>query len=497
MLDKLKRLLTSPKAMRPMHLNTSEYESVSLSVADIKSALYAANISELLQLYATLIQRDLTLSAALNQRKQQLANVPFTVVDAGNDKAWAAILPHLNIPLLISRLAVAIEYGVSLTDVTWGQVVADDGNSYFLPTGYHTIAPLNIGHDTQINTGINDALYLTDSSGNKQPLSGYSPAKLLIHYHAADDTHINRYSPVYKAAWLVALKHHALSRNMQYFDALGVPPLIIIKVDAFDDDELKAVMEQGRYLRSAATGVFSKDTDIDVLKGNATKAEFLDFIRYVDEQIQLAINGNTLSSAHADSGSRAQSEVHERRLYEKRDFDARLLEGSINQLLTTVAALNFATSKVRFSFNLDPAQDLLSLSEIHRNLADAGFQIPDEFIAQTYGIEGVRAKVADTGHQSNDRETLPAMSLHSNASDRDDADADLPALNAVQSTIKQSVNELLTGVDSYEQLLDKLAAHYVDMDLSDLDEQLSEHLLNHKILANAEVNAENPHELNE
>jgi len=50
---------------------------------------------------------------------------------------------------------------------------------------------------------------------------------MLLHLHKTDTEHITRYSPLYKAAWFVALKHQVIASNMQWFDAIGVPPLII------------------------------------------------------------------------------------------------------------------------------------------------------------------------------------------------------------------------------------------------------------------------------
>lgn len=483
MLKKIKSLITNKnRFLLPTGFKSSDYEAVSISVSHIKSALYSSDISELLQLYATLIQRDLTLSSALNHRKQQLVNLPFTITDKDNEKAWQSILPHLKIPTLISRLGVAIEYGISITDMTWNEVLADDNKTYFLPIDFHTIAPLNLGHDTQVKTGIDDALYLTSSAGKKSTLSSYSPAKLLVHYHPADDTHINRYSPVYKTAWLVALKHHALSRNIQYFDALGVPPLIV-KLDTYDEDELKAVLAQVMQTRSEVSScVLPKEAEIDVLKGQGTKTEFLEFIKYVDEQIQLAINGNTLSSHHAESGSRAQSEVHERRLYEKRDFDARLLEASITRLLSVIAQINFSKSQVRFSFDLEVKQDLLELSQVHKNIADSGFQIPPEQMSQIYGIEGITIRQASDPPQTNHLQPFQPNAQNP------DQNQDLKPL---EQAINGNLHRILTEASSYDEMLEKLAQNYTNMDLSVLENHLQNYLMNARISANVEVNAEN------
>lgn len=88
-------------------------------------------------------------------------------------------------------------------------------------------------------------------------------------------------------------------------------------------------------------GVFGADDQLDLLSGNVDKDAFLNFIRYCDENISKAINGQVLAGNAVEKGTQALGTVHENISKAFLEFDARFLTPVLNTALKAQFSLYF------------------------------------------------------------------------------------------------------------------------------------------------------------
>ena len=375
-----------------------------VSITELKEILVGNDLARSLALYELMLQRDLHLSAAVNTRKEAIATMSYTIdaPDAIRKYLQAYLERHFDLSGFIETLYSALEYGFCVVDLVYG-IRRIEGKELLVPVKFRRIDVHHFDFDNaRAQKGERAALYIRGKE-KKRYLDRFDERKLLLHLHKESaQTHICRYSPLYRAAWFVALKHQAIAANMQYFDALGIPPLII-NYDGRDEKEIEAVLYQALSLRSNSVGVFPENTAVKLLTEGASKADFLSFINYIDKEVSFFITSQVLATDAQKSGSYAQAKVHENRLHTKRDSDAKRIAKGVTTLLEHIVSLNFSQEEgVRFAFLFPQEQDAKMQSEIIKNLTGAGYLIPPEEIEKIFGIKGISTNRAT---QSNDAKT--------------------------------------------------------------------------------------------
>lgn len=358
-----------------LNLNDKHEPFGSISIERIKQVLAEEDFTELQSLFFYMM-RDLKIAGAVMARREPLLALDYSL-DTEN-QAYKEWLEGDDVDLgeLITQLSFAIYYGVSLSDVSY-QVK----EGLLAPT-FNLVSPrfLHAHKDKTLKKTI-DHLYIKQGE-TKRFINKFDPAKLIFHKHAVDIGEITDFSLASKLVWYFSLKHIALAHNLQYFDAVATPPLI-----AKSDGDEEELIENLFQLKSASVGSFGKEDIIEYLNVS-NKADFLKFIEYIDSQIATLILGNTLSTGDGKTGSYSQSKTHEKRQTEKLGFDAKKIAKSLTAYLNHLEKLNFANAKgIKFSFDLKEDDDLEKLSQVVKNLSDAGFELDHEDVSEKTGFK--------------------------------------------------------------------------------------------------------------
>ena len=477
----------SKRLTRPITVEASTPQLLEgVSIKEVKEILTSSDLARSLSLYELMLQRDLHLSAAINTRKEAIAPMGYTIdaPDAVAKYLYAYIERHFDLSSFIEALYSALEYGFCVVDLVYG-VKRIEGKEMLVPIHFRRIDAHHFDFDNaRAQRGDRAALYIRSKNKKRNYLERFDERKLLLHLHREGaQTHICRYSPLHRAAWFVALKHQAIAANMQYFDALGIPPLII-HYDGRDEKEIEAVLYQALSLRSNSVGVFPENTAVKLLTEGASKADFLEFIHYIDKEVSFFLTSQVLATDAQKSGSYAQAKVHENRLHAKRDSDAKRIAQSITTLLEHVVSLNFSQEAgVRFAFVPPQEQDTKTQSEVIKNLTSAGYLIPAEHIEKVFGIKGVSPKQNSANTpQSNATDSMldsytPPPRMPNAASsqkplDKIEAGAsaasrDQRLYNALVTRFYKALNEAQSFEEAYTMLLEQ----------RDIDEAMLERVL--------------------
>lgn len=484
----------------------------SISIERIKQILDDEDFAELQSLFFYMM-RDLKIASAVMARREPLLALDYNLDTENKDYQEWLEGDDVDLGELITQLSFAIYYGVSLSDVSY-QV-----KNGLLAPEFDLVSPrfLHAHKDKTLKKTI-EHLYIKQGD-KKRFINKFDPAKLIFHKHAVDIGEITDFSLASKLVWYFSLKHIALAHNLQYFDAVATPPLVV-KSDG-DEEEL---IENLYQLKSASVGSFGKDDIIEYLNVS-NKAEFLKFIEYIDSQIVTLILGNTLSTGDGKTGSYSQSKTHEKRQTEKLGFDAKKIAKTITAYLNRLEKLNFANAKgIKFSFDLKEDDDLEKLSQVVKNLSDAGFELDDEDVAEKTGFKIIGKKSAsepndktnaskennslESGHCTakiskscaccggKENNSVTASVARQSQIEKNSVKKELPVdeLDSVQidtaeleEELLNQVTQLLEQADNYNDAFNALLDAYPTFDIDALEAAMFKAVANSALLADAEI----------
>lgn len=109
--------------------------------------------------------------------------------------------------------------------------------------------------------------------------------------------------------------------------------------------------------------------------------------------ISKVISGQVLAGNAVQNGTQALGNVHEEVRSSVGEMDTLLLSVSANKLLNEVLKLNFANpAPFNFTFDTNKEVDEAYLAGVYSTLSTMGYEIPVEFLAKTFKIDGLKKK---------------------------------------------------------------------------------------------------------
>ena len=470
---------TKKTMQEPIFLEITQQSAIpKINIKTVLTAMANEDIGELIPVYNAFLKRDLHLAAEMMKRRGQLVSLPWSIKsdDKNTKELLEGYLNTIDFGSLIMDISTGIGYGFSCVDMVYSAV-----DQVFAPFEFHLI------HQRYFEYYVRDRLLrFRENSGVKTDPS-IAPDKFILHFHKSDGGELVDFGVIGQVIFTALLKHAAITSNMQYFETLGVPP-IIVKTDSSTDEELRSMLNQIMSLRSNAIGMFPKDSVVELLEGKASKTDFLDFIRYCDSAISHYIIGSTLSGGKDQTGSYALGKVHDERRKDIMRLDARLLEKTINQLLSRVLALNTASPKpFKFTFDIGDETDEKLLSEVYKNLSDAGFDIPPEHISKMFSIEGVTRKSAVAPKSQNAKEFNNTVHPQSVPPFRIEDEAHAIDTRKIERNLKSQLETILAEAGDYDEAMLFLIEAYPDMSFDTLATMIEESVAKSTIIGAVEV----------
>ncbi|GAB3194673.1 hypothetical protein GCM10027293_03410 [Pontibacter aydingkolensis] len=194
-----------------------------------------------------------------------------------------------------------------------------------------------------------------------------------------------------KVADLLLYKKMAMAAFAQYTELFGVP----IRIGKMGNNQSSAreMMNMLKNMGTAAYGVFDKDDSIDIHESSGKSGEvFEQFLAYLDAAISKAIVGQTMTTD--EGGSYSQANVHQNTFYTLIEADARFVEFTINDLLIPrMIEMGFPLKGYTFKFDNTEHVSLKDKFEMTDKLLTLGYEVPDIFILDEFGIPATKPKV--------------------------------------------------------------------------------------------------------
>ena len=287
---------------------------------------------------------------------------------------------------------------------------------------------------------------------------------------------------MYKVVCIASLKMLVINQNINYFENLAVPPIVLqTEKSAVDNPaELDEVINTLLSLRSNSVAVIGKDDVLNLLTGNTDKESFLNFIRYCDECISKVITGEVLSSNAVSKGTQALGEVHAEQKKITTEFDALTLAGGVSVILKRVLELNFGeAAPFEFSFDTNTETEEEKQVAVFKSLYEMGVEIPLEHLEKVFKIDGLtRRNLGENSTSSEPTELLQKSANLPKYLTNLEKELDEKDFKPISKDIKSFVNGILSECETYEEALNFIATNSSEFSFDELENELANAISN-------------------
>lgn len=234
---------------------------------------------------------------------------------------------------------------------------------------------------------------LVGVDGSEIPLASYHPAQVLYAQAEGKAGLPCRKGLGRTLLWMYLFKNGGFRDWSVFLERFGMP-FLLGKIPSGDyrDAKLRGeLMQQLMAVRSGGSGVGTTETEMQMLNGasSGSQTAYLDFCKYCDDVMTLAILGQLGTSAKSTgfSNGGAQAQVRQDIL----DADCALVSGVINKSLIPwmCAVRNLpADADVEFVIDSEEPEDLERRARRDLALTQAtGCRLTKEYAEKTYGVE--------------------------------------------------------------------------------------------------------------
>lgn len=371
----------------------STYPSMGLTPGGLAGIFQEADqgaVRRQMELFEEMEEKDAHLAALLQNRKLAVLSLDYEVLPYAKtpeDEAIAEVVGEMvwGIPDLESAfldLLDAIGKGFALVEILW-EVAA----------GQARVEQLKWVPQKKV-TFVEDLaprLLTADGPWQGVPLP---PWKVIYHRYKAKSGHDTRAGVLRVVGYMYLLKNYALKDWASFNEVFGMP-LRLGKYDpASTPADREALIQAIRNLGSDAAGIISKNTEIEFVEAtnrpSGSTNPYQVLADFCNREMSKAVLGQTLTTdTSGGTGTFAAARVHSQVRRDLVEADAQALGLTLReQLLRPLVGFNFGWDKAVpwFRFRYEEEEDLKTLSEVYRNLADLGVPLSLEHVAERFGI---------------------------------------------------------------------------------------------------------------
>jgi phage gp29-like protein len=241
-----------------------------------------------------------------------------------------------------------------------------------------------------------------------------------------------------------------------------------------EQDKLADMLEQ---MVQDAIAVIPDDSSVDILKteGKASADIYSKLIDYCDKSMSIAILGQNLTT-EVKGGSYAATESHMSVRKDIVDSDKKIVETVFNQLITWIWELNFASGE-KPVFTMYEEEDVdKTLADRDKTLSDTGqIRFTKKYFQKNYGFEDEDIIVADQDKKPAEFSESDIKKLFADQEAVDELIDSIPAdqLQEQAEGVLKPIIEMINSGTGFEDILDKLAEAYPEMEDDSLQEMLT------------------------
>lgn len=199
-----------------------------------------------------------------------------------------------------------------------------------------------------------------------------------------------------KVAPAAISKKHVLIFWDNFAEKFGLP-ILYGNTSSSNNSDLVKMENMLKNMGNSAWGLFPEGTElklIETAKGDAFQV-FDKRVELADKQISIALAGQTM--VFIDGSSRSQAQVHEDGFDELKDSYADDFKDWVNiSLVPFCIKHGFPFAGYRFEWDASKQYTPEQLQKVIEMLLNAGYEIPDNYITETYNIPIIGKKQSVT-----------------------------------------------------------------------------------------------------
>lgn len=445
--------------MRILNKNSKAKVAPSVDFESVAGALSSENLSQLIGIYDYFKRFDPQIASEVNKRRIKMCSYPMYIEceDLTQREFLNRYVLSSDFRHFIYELSAGVVYGFSAFLIEWKV----KGANVFPCLKYINPRFFNL----------NDKEILVIKNGTEE-LIVQDCKDIFLHLHPSDSGNLLESALFLNVVSITVLKQLAMSKNIAYLDNLSVPPIIAKTDNATNDKELEELLEQLYNLRSSSVGIFGKEDVLELLNSGLSTSTFTEFLRYCDEMISKVISGQVLAGNAVQNGTQALGNVHEEVRSSVGEMDTLLLSVSANKLLNEVLKLNFANpAPFNFTFDTNKEVDEAYLAGVYSTLSTMGYEIPVEFLAKTFKIDGLKKKEMQVV-QSEEFNQLILEKNNSLTKDKIEREGE-NIEEDISEEIYNKIKKFWEECKSYEELEERIFKEYPNLDFEILRNALN------------------------
>lgn len=287
------------------------------------------------------------------------------------------LLKHLDINKLINDILDATQFGFQPLEIMWKKYK----NGYVLPERIIAKPPEWFCFDDN-----NILKFRTKENyyGEELPNKKFLCPQVNPSYN-------NPYGErtLSRVFWPVTFKKGGMKFWVIFTEKYGMPHLIGKHPRGASKDETETLADSLEQMIQDAIAVIPDDSSVEIQEANkSSSAEIYEkLIDKMNAEISKAILGQTLTTEIGNTGSYAASNTHMQVRKDIIDSDKKLVEKTINQLITWIYEINFSSENIPV-FQMYEEEDVdLTLAQRDKILSDTGVKFNKEYFIKTYGLQ--------------------------------------------------------------------------------------------------------------
>ncbi|EAH4509173.1 TPA: DUF935 family protein [Campylobacter jejuni] len=281
----------------------------------------------------------------------------------------------------------------------------------------------------------------------------------------------------------VKLKNASLKFWMEFLERFG-SPWAVAKTDS-DPDALASEIHQ---MLNGDSAVIDKEEELDLIQPKA-KANYNEIIDYLDNQIRSVVLGANLSS-QVSGGSLAAAESHNQIRKDLAAQDGQIVLFILNRAIKFFKEINHFKDELYVQF-FSEAEPKSELCERDLKLFNMGFRFDEEYIKNTYNVEGelIRETLEkkDFKDLENDKKVFEnKVKLESFEEDFIDKGLEqkeyLKVDESMSKFFQEQFESIVKDCKDFNEVLNKLKENFSSLEQSEFEKHLFIALNNSSIL---------------
>lgn len=273
------------------------------------------------------------------------------------------------------------------------QIVWEQDGSRFIPRRFASWPQVqfNLGDPLQNNKQDHDRVFVVTDENNTRgmPLDEFPIGQWICHKQKLFSQPLARAAMFRSIVWFWLFKRFGYSDLSIFLERFGIPPRMGKYEPGTPKDDQVALWNAVRSLGKDHAAIFPNNGTIELLELHGTHGEAPHpvMIQHCNDEISVAIMGNTMSTTQGDKGARSIKEAYQIEEYEQAEHDSTRLASTLrDQLLKPIVLANlgpdFPLPLVRFE--LDDIEDLDTVSQVDERLQNLGFPLTVGYVADKY-----------------------------------------------------------------------------------------------------------------